>query len=173
MVQVAALSRAIDPMRCMGRWHVQLAVPTALDGDAHNAIEEYEWDEANQRIGVTYSFLKGSFEGKESKIYQRGWVKSDAGTTWHVSPYLGFFYLPVKLPYLIVDVDAEYTKFVASSPATTGKLAWLYFMTRDAVADEATLEWGRSAAAAAGWDGSRLVRVPQQPRAAGRAARRD
>ena len=164
MVVVSALARAIDPMRCMGSWHVQLAVPTALDRDAHNGVEKYTWDAEHSRCQVEYTFNKGAFDGKSKTLYQRCWFNSKTGTTWAVSPYLGFFYLPVKVPYLIADLDEGYTRMLASSPATTGMGAWCYFMTREAVADEATLEWGRAAAAAAGWDASQLTRHPQRPR---------
>lgn len=166
MPKVAPLAKQIDPLKCMGAWFVQLAVPTAFDKHAHNGVELYEWDSAKSRVKVSYTFTDKSFEGKETRVYQRGWVNgaNPNNTTWGVSPWLGVFYLPFRLPYMIIDVDEKYTRLTASSPSTTGMGAWLYIMTREPVVGEEELDPGRKAAAAAGWDLNQLVRVPQQSR---------
>ena len=40
MAKVLESSKTIDPLRCMGKWYVQVAVPTPFDKTAHNGLEE-------------------------------------------------------------------------------------------------------------------------------------
>jgi hypothetical protein len=40
MAKVLESSKTIDPLRCMGNWYVQVAVPTPFDKTAHNGLEE-------------------------------------------------------------------------------------------------------------------------------------
>ena len=79
-----------------------------------------------------------------------------------VRPWLGLFYLPMKLPYIVLDIDAEnYTYLTASSPSTTGMGSWLYIMTRQKVVSDEFLAPLRKVASDAGWDLSKSERVPQ------------
>ena len=52
MVRVRPLDVQIDPMRCMGDWYVQVAIPTPFDKTACNGLEQYVFDEAKQQVGV-------------------------------------------------------------------------------------------------------------------------
>ena len=54
MSKVAPLDRKIDPMKLMGNWYVQLAIPTPFDRTAHNGLEQYSWDDAKKRVSVKY-----------------------------------------------------------------------------------------------------------------------
>ena len=53
------------------------------------------------------SFNNGSFTGNPMTVFQTGRVhpKSSNGTLWQVAPWLGVFYLPFWLDYVIIDVD--------------------------------------------------------------------
>ena len=51
--------------------------------------------------------------------------------TKQVKPWLACFYAPFWLDYYVVDIDTkDYSYIVASSPETSGMLAWMYIMTR-------------------------------------------
>jgi len=166
MTRVSPLARKIEPLKCMGNWFVQVAIPTPFDRGAHNGLEQYSWDEEEQRVKVKYTFSSGSFEAKPTVVYQKGRVApgSEDGTLWQVKPWLKLCYLPVWLSYVIIDVDEAYSHMVCSSPKTSGAGAWMYIMTREPVVDDALLEPLKQAAAAAGWDLSKAERVPQQQR---------
>ncbi|CAK0795848.1 unnamed protein product, partial [Prorocentrum cordatum] len=129
MVSVAPLERKIDPLRCMGNWYVQVSIPTPFDRGAANGLEQYEWDEERQRVMVKYTFNSGSFEGKTREVAQVGRVhpESEHGTTWQVAPWLGLFYLPFWLDYIVIDIDdRDYSYMVCSSPSTGGLAPWMY-----------------------------------------------
>jgi len=122
MTRVSPLARKIEPLKCMGNWFVQVAIPTPFDRGAHNGLEQYSWDEEEQRVKVKYTFSSGSFEAKPTIVYQKGRVApgSEDGTLWQVKPWLKLCYLPVWLSYVIIDVDEAYSHMVCSSPKTSG-----------------------------------------------------
>jgi len=166
MASVSPMGRKIDPLRCMGNWYVQVAIPTPFDRGAHNGLEQYEWDEKKQRVSVKYTFNSGSFEGKVTTVKQVGRVHpgNENGTTWQVAPWVGFCYMPFWLDYIIIDVDAtDYSYMVCSSPSTGGMVPWMYIMTRQKVVTDDYLAPLKAAAVKAGFDESKMERVPQQP----------
>ena len=162
MVKVNPLTTEIDPLKCMGDWYVQVAWPTAFDRGASNGLERYVWDDAKQQVQVRYEYLDS--KGTPSVVTQIGGVANKAVSTteWWVKPKVGPFYLPFRLPYLVIDVDTEgYRWLTASSRSTSGFGAWCYIMTRDKVVDESFLDKRRAVASAAGWDLATAERMPQ------------
>jgi len=92
----------------MGNWYVHRSIPTPLDSNVFNGLEEYTWNEEAQRVQVKYTYNAGSLDGPAGVVYQRGWVKDKKlGTTWGVSPKIGPFHLPFTLPYYILDIDTK------------------------------------------------------------------
>jgi lipocalin len=165
-IKIPPLNVKIDPMKCMGNWYVQVAIPTPFDRNATNGLEEYTWDEKKQRVRVKYTFNAGSFTGKLNTVYQLGRTnpKSDNGTRWQVAPWIGLCYLPSWLDYHIIGIDAEdYSHMVACSPTTGGMAPWMYIMTRDKVVTDEFLEPLKKIAGDAGWDMTKSERVLQQP----------
>jgi len=161
---VTPTTATIDPLKCMGDWYVQVAIPTPFDSAAHNGLEQYEWDDKEKRIKVKYTFNDGSFTGKQTVVYQKGRINPSSanGSKWQVKPWLACFYAPFWLDYYVVDIDTkDYSYIVASSPETSGMLAWMYIMTRQKNVSEEFLVPLRAAAAEAGWDMSKAQRVPQ------------
>lgn len=129
-LKITPLQTRIDPMRLMGDWYVHRSIPTPLDRNVANGLEQYRWDEAKQRVEVKYSYNKGALDGPPSSVNQYMWVKdTELGTTWGVSPRVGRFYLPVKLPFYILDMDVEEYSYMVCA-GTPGP--WAYVMTRSA-----------------------------------------
>jgi apolipoprotein D and lipocalin family protein len=161
---IAPLAKRIDPLKCMGDWYVQVAIPTPFDRGAHNGLEQYTWNEQKQRVKVKYTFNNKSFTGKLTEVTQVGRVapKSENGTTWQVAPWLGFMYTPFWLDYIIIDVDEDYSYMVCSSPSTGGLAPWMYIMTRQKVVTDESLEPLKATAVKAGWDAAKMERVPHQ-----------
>ena len=158
-------SCTIDPQRCMGKWFVQRAIPAvkALEKNAHNGVELYEWDSENERVEVTYTFNAGSFEGPQRTVKQRGWVQDDpSGTRWAVAPRIAGFGLPVKLPFIIIDIDDTDYSFMT---CTGGLNSWLYIMTRDMQPEPTTMQKLEDTVENLGFDMSKVISMPHQPSA--------
>ena len=127
---------AVDPKACMGTWYVQHQKPALaiLESGGRNGIEEYKWDEAKDRFSVKYTFnRKGASGDKLTTVRQRGWAK--AGTEWEVAPMVGGFCPPVRLPFVILDVDVE-----SHMVCTGGLNSWMYVMTRERLPSAALLD---------------------------------
>ncbi len=60
----------VDLNRFMGDWYVIANIPTWLEKGAHNALEQYYWNEDGY-IDVTFSFNKDSFSGKKNDLHRR------------------------------------------------------------------------------------------------------
>ena len=150
---------SVDAKTLMGTWYVQYQKPALaiLESGGRNGIEKYVWDEANGgRFSVEYSFnRKGAGRDKITTVRQRGWPK-EGGAEWEVAPVVGGFCAPVRLPFVILDVDA------ASHMICTGGLdAWMYVMTRERQPSEALLDSLRAKVEANGFDMG-LVEVMEQ-----------
>ena len=150
----------IDIERAMGTWYVQRAIPAigALEKSAHNGVEEYVWDAENECIDVTYTFNAGSLEGPTRTVRQRGWMQDDLGTTWKISPLIGGIRLPVKLPFIIIDIDDKDYSYLTCSG---GLDSWLYIMTREPKPTDETLAALEKAVEAIGFDASKLLPMPR------------
>lgn len=149
----------IDTQRVMGSWFVQRAIPAVslLEKAAHNGREDYSWD--GEKIDVTYTFNAGAFDGKMRTVRQRGSVANEQGTQWTVSPVVGGF-APLKLPFLIIDIDAEDYSYLTCSG---GPGSWMYILTREQKADPALMERLLARVEECGFDMSKVLVMPHGP----------
>ena len=159
--QPTPLDATIQPKDCMGTWYVQHQVPALafLEGGARNGMELYEWNsEADGGdFSVRYTFnRKDAAPDAITTVRQRGWVASDKGTSWKVAPWLGKFYAPVRLPFIMLDVDPA--KYMV---CTGGLKSWMYLMTRERQPDAAVLDACLATVEAAGFDMSKVMRMEQ------------
>ena len=114
----------VDLERFMGDWYVMAYRPLWVEKDAYNALEQYTYDREKERIAISYTFNKGSFDGKKKHYPQTGEVlNKETNAHWLVSPFW-----PLKFDYLVVALDEEaYQWTVIGVPS--GKYIWL--MARD------------------------------------------
>jgi lipocalin len=102
-----AMKTPIDIQQFMGRWFVQAHIPSFIDRDSVNNIEDYEWDEARQIIRVTFSYTplkKDKSLGNEKVLKQHGKVMNAECTEWAVSIKF-LVYWPLSTRYLILAVN--------------------------------------------------------------------
>ena len=151
----------VNPQRCMGKWYVQRAIPAVnvLEKNAHNGVEFYEWDSENEFIDVTYTFNAGSSEGPERRVKQRGWVQTTAGTRWAVAPRIAGFGIPVKLPFIIIDIDDKDYSYMT---CTGGLNSWLYIMTRDMQPEPTIMQKLEETVENLGFDMSKVISMPHR-----------
>jgi len=147
------IAEQVDIDRFMGDWYVIANIPTFLEKDAHNAVESYALNDDGS-IATTFSFNAGSFDG-ERKVYRpTGYVGEDpSNAIWGMQ-----FIWPIKADFRILHVDPDYQSTII------GRLArdYVWIMTRTPTIPEAEFTELTRIVAEAGYDVSRLQRVPQR-----------
>jgi dehydrogenase/reductase SDR family protein 12 len=109
-----ALDRPIELSRFMGRWYVVYHIPTYFDRDTANNIEDYAFDEASGTIEVTFTYSDKDLS-KTSQVLQKARVENEFNTRWSLSPKIGV-YVPLGLPYLLVDCAEDYSWTIVGVP---------------------------------------------------------
>ena len=161
MPSLQPLQRAIQPVpHMMGDWFVQRGIPAVnfLEHAAHNAKENYKYNEKRNRVEVTYTFNDKTFDGKLVTTYQRAYFKNHNNTYWGCKPYLGLFYFPVALSYYVLDVAPDYSWVVCSAP----NKSWMYIMTRKQECTEEELAPRLELVRSLGFDMKKVKTFPQR-----------
>ena len=113
----------------MGDWYVIANIPTFIEKGAVNAVESYELD-SKGRINTTFTFRKGSSTGPEKKYNPTGFIyNTKTNAEWRMQ-----FLWPFKAPFLIIDLDDDYSYTVIGIPSR--KYVWI--MARNPVLDDDT-----------------------------------
>ena len=121
----------VDLERFMGDWYVVALLPTPFEKNIANGVENYRLNDKGE-ILVTYTYRKGSPEGKEKVMRQKGWIVDDVSNAeWRVRPLW-----PLKLPYYVLEVGGDYDYTVIG----TDSLDYLWIMSREPAMDGAELE---------------------------------
>ena len=131
----SASSSALPPLqhvtKCatdqfMGTWFVIGVKPTMFETTCSNAVEIYTRMPEKKRFDVNIDFKYNKDEPIQSPLKslpQKGWVqgdnKDDSGL-WKVSPLW-----PIKMPYLILEVDDDYSYTVIGYP--TREYCWIMY----------------------------------------------
>lgn len=111
----------VDLQRFMGDWYVIGILPNFIEKNAANGIESYSLQE-NGRIGITYTFRKGSPDGKEKVMHPRAKVyNKETNAEWRVQ-----FLWPFWAAYLVIDLADDYRYTVIGVP----NRKWLWIMSR-------------------------------------------
>ena len=145
---------AVDLDRFEGRWYVIESIGTSAEAEAYDAVEVYTMRD-NGEIDIEFRFHEGGFDGPVESIPQRGWIHDETTRAeWRVRPIW-----PLALDYLIIDLAPDYHYTVVRHPSKR----WVWIMAREPALADATLDAIRGRLANAGYDVSRLRRVPQRP----------
>lgn len=137
----------------MGDWYVIAAIPTAIETEAYNAIESYKL-EADGTIATTFTFNKGSFDGKLKTYQPRGFVIENTGNAlWGMQ-----FVWPIKAEYRIAYLDSNYTQTVIARNARD----YVWIMARNPKISEADYAKLTTFVAKLGYDTKKLRQVPHQ-----------
>jgi lipocalin len=156
---IEALPQTIDPKKAMGTWYVQRQIPAldALEKGATNGKEVYTWD-GDGKFSISYTFNKGGFDGALTTVNQKGSVASEEGTTWKVSPQLGPFLVPFKLPFLLIDFDPSFSYMTC----TGGLDSWMYILTRQKNPSAGMLQKLEKKVEEYGFDMNKVLPVPHE-----------
>ena len=137
----------------MGDWYVIASIPTALERDAHNAIERYQLD-PDGTIRTTFTFRDGSFDGEQKTYHPRGFVQArDSNAVWGMQ-----FVWPIKADYRIVYLDPGY----AYTAIGRNRRDYVWIMARAPTMPDAVYETILHQLGEQGYDTSLIRKVPQR-----------
>ncbi len=143
----------VDLNRFMGDWYVIANIPTSIETEAYNAVESYKLDEDGS-IATTFTFNKGSFEGKKKQYNPRGFIRnSETNAEWGMQ-----FIWPIKADYRIIYLDDDYQVTVIGR----NKRDYVWVMARSASISSDQYDAMLGLVANAGYDMSKIREVPQQ-----------
>jgi apolipoprotein D and lipocalin family protein len=147
------LVKQVDLAKFMGDWYVIAVIPTAIETEAYNPIENYKLND-DGTIATTFTFNKGAFDGKAKKYEPKGFVKPDTNNAlWGMQ-----FIWPIKAEFRIVHLDENYQTTIIARNARD----YVWLMARTPQITDA--EYDKLTALIQGWgyDMSKLVKSPQQ-----------
>ena len=143
----------VDLERFMGDWYVIANIPTFLEKGAHNAIESYRLDD-DGTIATTFTFRDGGFDGAQKSYHPRGFVRDrTTNAEWGMQ-----FIWPIKGDYRIIYLTDDYSVTVIGR----NKRDYVWLMAREPLLTDQQYQEAVAVIADAGYDVSRLQRVPQR-----------
>ena len=112
----------VDLDRFMGEWYVIANIPTRWEIGAHNAIENYSWNEDGY-VDVLFSYHLDAPDGEYKEMTQKGFIyDTKSNAAWRIQPVW-----PLKLGYFIIDLADDYSYTVIGVPSRK----YLWIMARE------------------------------------------
>lgn len=143
----------VDLERFMGDWYVIASIPTFLEDDAFNAIENYSLND-DGTIATRFTFREDGFDGEHKEYHPKGFVKNEeTNALWGMQ-----FVWPIKADYRIVYLDEDYSVTVVARK----KRDYVWIMARQPRIAEPLYDELVEFVVSLGYDASELRRVPQQ-----------
>jgi apolipoprotein D and lipocalin family protein len=142
----------VDLPRFMGAWYVIACMPTFIETEAYNAIENYQL-KPDGTIDTVFTFNKGSFDGPPKRYNPRGFVVDQVNySTWGMR-----FVWPFKSEFLITHLTADYSQTVIGR----NKRDYVWIMARTPQIPEVDYQRLLRELADQGYDLTKLRKVPQ------------
>jgi len=143
----------VDLERFMGPWYVIANIPTFLEKKAYNPVESYALNKDGS-IATTFTFNKGSFDGKKKTYTPRGFVRDKkSNAVWGMR-----FIWPFKADYRIVYVAEDYSLTMIGRE----KRDYVWIMARQPVISEQDYQRMLDLAVSQGYEVSKIQKAPQQ-----------
>lgn len=144
----------VDLKRFMGKWYVIAGRFTSFEDGAHNAIEDYTWNDKEERIDIDFNYREDSFNGEYKSIPQKAFIfNKTTNAHWKVQPFW-----PLKFDYFVIALDKEYKWTAIGVPSTK----YLWIMHRDWNISKEQLAEMTEAVKNAGYPITDLERLPQK-----------
>jgi apolipoprotein D and lipocalin family protein len=150
--------KAIKPVnqvnidRFMGDWYVIAAIPTFIETQAFNAIENYQLND-DGTIATTFTYYKGGFDGPLKTYEPKGFVKPNTGNAiWGMQ-----FLWPIKADYRIAYLDDDYQHTIIARNARD----YVWLMARTPQITDTQYDAMLNLTRALGYDVSKMRKVPQ------------
>jgi apolipoprotein D and lipocalin family protein len=147
------LVKQVDLPKFMGDWYVIAVIPTAIETEAYNPIENYQLNK-DGTIATTFTFNKGAFDGKAKKYEPTGFVRPDSNNAlWGMQ-----FIWPIKAEYRIAYLDDQYQRTIIARNARD----YVWIMARTPQISAVEYQEMTDLIASYGYDLTKLRKVPQQ-----------
>lgn len=141
----------VNLQKFMGSWYVIAAIPTAIETESYNAVESYRLDKDGS-IATTFTYNKGSLDGKLKIYTPRGFViKNTGNAVWGMQ-----FIWPIKAEYRIAYLNEDYTQTVIARNARD----YVWIMARTPTISDVEYDHLTKFIAKLGYDLSKLRKVP-------------
>ncbi|MDH4048380.1 MAG: lipocalin family protein [Gammaproteobacteria bacterium] len=141
----------VELKRFMGDWYVIASIPTFLEKDAYNAVENYALNDDGS-IATTFTFRKGSFDGKKKIYTPTGFVTdTDSNAVWGMR-----FVWPIKADYRIAYLDEGYSRTIIAR----NKRDYVWIMARNPTIADSEYDELVRLIDELGYDTSKLRKVP-------------
>lgn len=102
--------------------------PTYFEKDCCNSVEKYTCDSTSTKISIDFTYCSQVSPTATKSLPQNGWVqKTGAGALWKVQAFW-----PIKLPYMIIELDSDYNHCVIGYPSR----AYFWIMSRTPTLDD-------------------------------------
>jgi len=150
-----AMEGPIDLEKFMGRWYVIGNIPTFADKGSTDNTEDYSYDSQKGIVQISFGYTASGQESKRSELLQRAKVVNEAKTRWSLSPKFGV-YLPLGIPYLILDCAEDYSTAIVGVPDRS----YLWIMARSVQIEDALYDELLEKARIFGFDMTQVVKVP-------------
>jgi len=153
MQPLRAMNQRVDLQNFMGDWYVIAHIPTFIETQAYNAVENYKLD-PDGTIATTFTFNKGSLDGPVKTYHPRGFIHNPTTQAeWRMQ-----FIWPFKAAYLITYLSDDGQTTIIGVPDR--KYAWIMARAKT-ISDEKYQEMVKRLETS-GHDLSKLRRVPQR-----------
>lgn len=144
---------SVNLPKFMGDWYVIAAIPTAIETEAYNAVENYKLND-DGTIATTFTYNKGSFNGKVKTYHPKGFVVENSGNAlWGMQ-----FIWPIKAEYRIAYLDPDYTKTIIARNARD----YVWIMARKPMLSNEEYTELTNFVGKLGYDLKKLRKVPQK-----------
>ena len=144
----------VDLPKFMGTWYVIAAIPTVIETESFNATETYAL-EKDGTIATTFTFNKGSLDGKVKTYRPRGYVIENSGNAlWGMQ-----FIWPIKAEYRIAYLTPDYSQTIIARNARD----YVWIMARTPKISESDYTKLTQFVSDIGYDASKLRKVPHNP----------
>lgn len=143
----------VDIPRFMGKWYVIANIPTAIEKDAHNAVESYQLND-DGTIDTTFTFNAGSVDGKVKTYHPKGFILDrNSNAIWGMR-----FVWPIKADYRIAYLAPDYSETIIARQ----RRDYVWIMARTPHISDDDYYRLVSIAASLGYDRMKIQRVPQR-----------
>ena len=145
-------TKQVDIPRFMGDWYVIAVIPTVIETQAYNAVENYKLD-SDGTIATTFTYYKAAFNGPLKTYHPRGFVNKESGNgLWGMQ-----FIWPFKADFRIAYLDDHYQRTIIARNARD----YVWIMARTPQISEENYQEMTGFVKNLGYDMTKLRKVPQ------------